>query len=416
MATGPRAYERGQLHSENGSGSAGFLAHLNQKSRRTIEQPQRLRNVFVEGYVSTVPSRHKLADFDFAVVDVETTGLGKADRVVEIAVVRMSASGEVLSEFSALVRPLKRSISQSARDVHGLDDNDLQSAPGFAETWKVVEPHLAGAIVVAHNAPFDVAFLGRDMDPAAQLQYPILDLLYAYRCLLTARTYRLEHLLRNLRGAWPRGLHQAHADARCEAELLLALLGHPQPLFWHGPLPSGKFSPPTPYGGPGRWSESRPRQIPALAPRVGKNVKIRAPKFVPPSDVWVRSDIRRSRFYAGNAAPRTREVMNLLVQHGAIEAKRLTSTTRYFIGNHEDLPLEGLPEGVRWSTAEWMLEWIDQEVTAVRERMQKATERLREAHREDYENRRYYAVDWRPSALEPSQYAADFPMARWDHH
>ncbi|WP_254779462.1 3'-5' exonuclease [Paenarthrobacter nicotinovorans] len=382
--------------------------------RRIIGQPQKLQGHFVEGYVSTVPSKHRLKDFAFAVLDVETTGLEKSDRVVEIAVVRMSASGDVLSEFSGVVRPIKRSVSDSARYVHGLGDEDLRTAPTLGEIWQYIAPHLVGAIVVAYNAPFDVALLGRDLGALGLVQYPVLDLLYAFRSLLTARTYKLEHLLRNLRGTWPRGLHQAHADARCAAELLLVLMSHPQPLFWHGPLPTGTFSVPPTYSGSARWSEIRPKEIPALAPQVGKNVKIRAPKFVPPSDILVRSAIRRQRFYPGNDDAKTREVIDLLVQHGGVEAKKLTSTTRYFVGNHEDFPCEGLPQGVQWRTVDWMLRWIERELAAIQMRVEEEIQYLREAHKEDYASRRHYAVDWRPAAMTPVQYVADFPMTRWD--
>ncbi len=58
----------------------------------------------------------------FAVVDVETTGLyPRTDRVVEVAVVHISADGQITGEFSTLMN--------LGRDV-GLTLN-CQRSPGF---------------------------------------------------------------------------------------------------------------------------------------------------------------------------------------------------------------------------------------------------------------------------------------------
>lgn len=400
----------------SGVTASSLLRGLNRDALRIIAQPTNQSQHFVEGFVSTTPSAHKLTDFDFVVLDVETTGLETTDRVVEIAAVRMSSSGRVLSEFSALVKPGQVRVSQGASYVHELQDKDLQDAPTFAEVWPHLKLHLAGAIVVAHNAPFDIAFINRDLPVEGQEPYPVLDLLYASRTLLAARGYKLEYLLRNLRGNWPRGLHKAHADARAEAELLFTLLSHPQPLYWHGPTPpqrprSGHWDE---YSGPARWVGFRPPQIPSMSSAVGRNTKIRAPKFVPP-EVLVRSAIRRRRFYAGNDRPETRAVFDLLLEHGAVEAKRLTPTSRYFVGVPENIPPEGLPAGVQLKTTTWMMDWIEKEVAAVREREEECIADLRAAHREEYANKRYYSVEWRQEALPPHRYIEEFPWLRWDH-
>jgi DNA polymerase III epsilon subunit-like protein len=50
--------------------------------------------------------RQAPAPAGFAVVDVETTGLyPRTDRVVEVAVVHLSAEGQITAEFSTLINP-----------------------------------------------------------------------------------------------------------------------------------------------------------------------------------------------------------------------------------------------------------------------------------------------------------------------
>lgn len=93
----------------------------------------------------------------FAVVDVETTGLRwKADRIIEIAVVRLDTTGQVLSEYVTLVDPERH---PGATHIHGLTADDLQGAPKFVEVLQDLVHYLDGAVLVGHNVQFDASFL-----------------------------------------------------------------------------------------------------------------------------------------------------------------------------------------------------------------------------------------------------------------
>lgn len=97
-----------------------------------------------------------------AVLDLEMTGLrAEADRVVEIAVVRADGS-EVLVEFQTLVNP-PVAMSAGAVKVSGITPDMLETAPPFAEVAEQVRDVLSSAVLVAHNAPHDLAFLRREM-------------------------------------------------------------------------------------------------------------------------------------------------------------------------------------------------------------------------------------------------------------
>ncbi|XVS62129.1 exonuclease domain-containing protein [Actinosynnema sp. CA-299493] len=111
--------------------------------------------------VPHVPSPLVATPTAYAIVDVETTGFaawGK-DRIIEAAVIRIAPDGTVLDEWSALVNPQR---PLAASEIHGITEDDLAGAPLFAEVAPILAAHLDGAVVVAHNASFDVNFLNAE--------------------------------------------------------------------------------------------------------------------------------------------------------------------------------------------------------------------------------------------------------------
>lgn len=102
-----------------------------------------------------------MLDQPLVVVDVETTGLSPryGDRVVEIGLVR--AEGRAETTFQSLVNP-RHPISPGAMAVHGITEEMVESAPTFGELAECIWPFLGGAILVAHNAPFDLSFLNAE--------------------------------------------------------------------------------------------------------------------------------------------------------------------------------------------------------------------------------------------------------------
>ncbi|MEI6503461.1 MAG: exonuclease domain-containing protein, partial [Armatimonadota bacterium] len=71
-------------------------------------------------------------EYEVAVVDVETTGFAAqhTDRIVEIAIVRLSSGGDTLDEFETLVNP-QRDVGPT--HIHGISAHDVLDAPTFAE-------------------------------------------------------------------------------------------------------------------------------------------------------------------------------------------------------------------------------------------------------------------------------------------
>src|SRR5262245_36923007 len=107
-----------------------------------------------------------LSEIPLVFLDTETTGLSPrfGDRVVEVALARFR--GDVMENFySALVNP-ERSISPGATRVHGIADRDVADAPRFREIAQQVYTEMEGAVLVGHNARFDLGFISNEFQIA----------------------------------------------------------------------------------------------------------------------------------------------------------------------------------------------------------------------------------------------------------
>ena len=158
----------------------------------------------------------------FAVIDFETTGFGarKTDRVVEIGVVCMDHSGEVVEEWTTLVNP-ERDVS--AGRVHGITARDVYGAPRFDEVAGLLAESLRGRVLVAHNLSFEAQFL---MGEYGRLGHELHLDRGSGICTMTLASTYIPHSPRNLQaccdccGVELRDAHSALADARATTQLL----------------------------------------------------------------------------------------------------------------------------------------------------------------------------------------------------
>ena len=99
-----------------------------------------------------------LKDVVFVVVDLETTGGSATDcHITEIGAVKV-AGGQVLGEFQTLVNP-GSTIPAFIQVLTGITDTMVAAAPTIASTLPRFLEFARGAVLVAHNAPFDIGFL-----------------------------------------------------------------------------------------------------------------------------------------------------------------------------------------------------------------------------------------------------------------
>jgi ATP-dependent DNA helicase DinG len=115
----------------------------------------------VASYAAAV-ERAREAVFGFedevVLVDIETTGFDPSrDRLLEVAAARMRGP-EVVDVYETLVDPGCAIPTEIVR-LTGIDDADVQGAPAADAAVEGLVTFIDGRDVVAHNAPFDRAFL-----------------------------------------------------------------------------------------------------------------------------------------------------------------------------------------------------------------------------------------------------------------
>jgi len=109
------------------------------------------------------------ADLTFVAFDTETTGLSPhtGDRIIEVGLVsfRCDGDGQVIDqqEYGRLVNP-EIPIPRAATEVSKLRDEDVADAPLFVDIAEEVASYFDGAVAVAHNYPFDHAFLTAELE------------------------------------------------------------------------------------------------------------------------------------------------------------------------------------------------------------------------------------------------------------
>jgi DNA polymerase-3 subunit epsilon len=163
----------------------------------------------------------------FVVVDLETTGLspGRA-AICEIGAVRVREL-ELDGEFETLVDP-RAPLPAAVAALTGLNERDLRSAPPAAAAVRRFLAFAGDAVVVAHNARFDVGFLDREVERLSgrRLAGPVVDTVSLARRLLAGRVSRVGLAsLAHFFGTSVRPCHRALPDAQATAEILLALIG-----------------------------------------------------------------------------------------------------------------------------------------------------------------------------------------------
>ncbi|RSZ62867.1 hypothetical protein EAH68_08775 [Corynebacterium hylobatis] len=94
-----------------------------------------------------------------AVIDLETTGFGPADRVLEIGLVLLDRELQQEGTWQTLVQP-ERGFDNS--HIHGVTATDLVRAPRFSGIAAELAELIDSRLIIAHNAPFDTRFLAAE--------------------------------------------------------------------------------------------------------------------------------------------------------------------------------------------------------------------------------------------------------------
>ena len=163
----------------------------------------------------------KWRDVPIVAFDTETTGLEPfgGDRIIEFAavVLHIGPDGDVVDreDHSWLVNP-QLPIPRRVTEITGITDADVAGQPSFGDIAHTIRDLLANAITVAHNYPFDLAFLTQEFlridgwwpEPMAEIDTVDLSM----RCFPDAKSHKLLDLSTRLEIVLE-GAHRATNDA-----------------------------------------------------------------------------------------------------------------------------------------------------------------------------------------------------------
>ena len=168
------------------------------------------------------------------VLDTETTGFDpfSGDRIVEIGCVELVnrvPTGEVYHQY---INP-ERDMPQAAYEVHGLSEEYLSEFPTFREIGQKFVDFIGDAMLVIHNAPFDMKFLNAELDWMGLPKIPMsraIDTLMMARTKYPGAQNSLDALCRRYDiDNTSRTYHGALLDSELLADVYLELTGGRQP-------------------------------------------------------------------------------------------------------------------------------------------------------------------------------------------
>jgi DNA polymerase III epsilon subunit family exonuclease len=177
--------------------------------------------------VSTLQLETSLSDIDFVAFDTETTGLHpSSERIVELAAIRFRLDAE-LAQFDRLIDP-GVAIPPGAERVHGIRDADVRGKPSCGEILPEFAAFVEGAVLLAHNAEFDVGFLAHEAKRHG-VRLPRLPVFDTVEMARTLRPDLPNHKLETLSKAFScqaPTYHRALADAQTLRQVFHRLCEH----------------------------------------------------------------------------------------------------------------------------------------------------------------------------------------------
>jgi DNA polymerase III epsilon subunit-like protein len=163
-------------------------------------------------------------DAPYSLIDFETSGFqpGSA-RILEVAVIKIDASGNILDEFTTLINPEDGNVGRT--DIHQITLGMVKNAPRLSEIVGDLIKILDSSIVVAHNARFEENFLEsafREVGIKHPLM-PTIDTLWLSRQVLDLPNYKLATVIDEF-GYDFEDAHTALGDVRAMANVLPEML------------------------------------------------------------------------------------------------------------------------------------------------------------------------------------------------
>lgn len=168
---------------------------------------------------------------DVVVFDFETTGLSaQRDEIIEIGGLRYR-DGEMKDEFSFLIKPTIP-IPDKIAKITGITPDMVKDKPTMAEVLPDFLGFIEGAILVAHNAEFDMGFFRRALEKNGfQIDWPCFCTLKMSRQLIAdLPSYNLDTLASHY-NLTNEARHRSVGDCKVTGAVFYNLVGdHPAEL------------------------------------------------------------------------------------------------------------------------------------------------------------------------------------------
>ncbi len=160
-------------------------------------------------------------DDEYVVFDLETTGLMKeTDKIIEIGAVKVK-NGEIVDRFSAFVNP-SVALSEKIVNLTGITDDMLKDEPSEDVVLPEFCKFFGDAVLVAHNANFDVGFVRQwAKRNNLEINNTVVDTVELAKLLFPQLSrYKLDVVAKHL-GVSLENHHRAVDDAFCTAEIFV---------------------------------------------------------------------------------------------------------------------------------------------------------------------------------------------------
>ena len=178
-----------------------------------------------EALMITNPKDKKIDEEEFVVFDIETTGLNShTNKIIEIGAVKIKA-GRIIDRYSQLINP-GISIPYHITEITSITNEQVANQPKIDEVIGKFVDFIGDAVLVAHNAPFDMGFIKRDIKKCLNinLENSVIDTLQMARDLFPdLKKYGLGDLNKVLGLALEKH-HRAVDDSQATANMFIIFL------------------------------------------------------------------------------------------------------------------------------------------------------------------------------------------------